>query len=50
LVDAAAELARARPALFIGGSVAAGFAFARFLKSSAAGGNAPGTDNLPLEP
>ena len=35
LIDSAAELARAQPALFIGGSVAAGFALARFLKSSA---------------
>jgi len=34
LMDSAAELARAQPALFIGGSVAAGFALARFLKSS----------------
>jgi hypothetical protein len=35
LIDSAAQLARAQPALFIGGSVAAGFALARFLKSSA---------------
>ncbi len=35
LMDSAAGLARAEPALFIGGSVAAGFALARFLKSSA---------------
>ena len=35
LIDSAAELARAQPALFIGGSVAAGLALARFLKSSA---------------
>src|SRR5271165_911285 len=35
LVDAAVRLARAQPALFVGGSVAAGFAVARFLKSSA---------------
>ena len=35
LIDSAAALARAQPALFIGGSVAAGFALARFLKSSA---------------
>ena len=34
-VGPAAELARVQPALFIGGSVAAGFALARFLKSSA---------------
>ena len=50
LIEAAAELARARPAIFIGGSVAAGFALARFLKSSAAGVMAIRTDNLPLEP
>ena len=35
LVDAAVRLARAQPVLFVGGSVAAGFALARFLKSSA---------------
>jgi len=35
LIDSATQLARARPALFIGGSIAAGFALARFLKSSA---------------
>jgi hypothetical protein len=35
LIDSAARLARAQPALFLGGSVAAGFALARFLKSSA---------------
>jgi hypothetical protein len=35
LIDSAAQLARTQPALFIGGSVAAGFALARFLKSSA---------------
>jgi hypothetical protein len=34
LIDSATQLARAQPALFIGGSVAAGFALARFLKSS----------------
>lgn len=34
LIDSATQLARARPALFIGGSIAAGFALARFLKSS----------------
>jgi hypothetical protein len=37
LIESAAQLARAQPALFIGGSVAAGFALARFLKSSARG-------------
>ncbi len=35
LLDSAAQFARTQPALFIGGSVAAGFALARFLKSSA---------------
>jgi hypothetical protein len=35
LIESAAQLARAQPALFFGGSVAAGFALARFLKSSA---------------
>ena len=34
LVQTAAQLARAQPALFIGGSVMAGFALARFLRSS----------------
>ena len=34
LIHSAAELARAQPALFIGGSVVAGFALARFLMSS----------------
>ena len=34
LIESAAQLARTQPALFIGGSVAAGFALARFLKSS----------------
>ena len=35
LINSAAELARSQPALFVGGSIAAGFALARFLKSSA---------------
>ena len=35
LLDSAAQFARTQPALFIGGSVAAGFALPRFLKSSA---------------
>lgn len=35
LIDSAAQLARTQPALFFGGSIAAGFALARFLKSSA---------------
>ena len=39
LMDAAAQLARTQPALFLGGSVAAGFALARFLKSSRQRGN-----------
>lgn len=34
LIDQATQFARAQPMLFIGGSVAAGFALARFLKSS----------------
>ena len=44
LVDSAVELARAQPALFIGGSVAAGFALARFLKSSSRRGRTNGGD------
>jgi len=35
LLDSAAQFARTQPALCIGGAVAAGFALARFLKSSA---------------
>ena len=35
LVDAGIRLARAQPAIFAAGSVAAGFALARFLKSTA---------------
>ena len=35
LINSAARLARSQPALFFGGSIAAGFALARFLKSSA---------------
>jgi hypothetical protein len=35
LIESATQLARTQPALFIGGSVAAGFALARFLKSTA---------------
>jgi hypothetical protein len=35
LLKAATDLARSQPMLFIGGAVAAGFAMARFLKSSA---------------
>jgi hypothetical protein len=35
LIDSASQLARSQPALFFGGSIAAGFALARFLKSSA---------------
>jgi len=35
LLDSATQLARTQPALFLGGSVFAGFAMARFLKSSA---------------
>ena len=47
LIEQAAEFARARPALFIGGSVAAGFALARFLGSSARRGPAQGRPNDP---
>src|SRR5690242_5090447 len=36
LIHSASQLARAQPALFIGGSVAAGFALARFLMSTSA--------------
>lgn len=35
LMNAATGLARSQPVLFIGGAIAAGFAFSRFLKSSA---------------
>jgi hypothetical protein len=35
LMNAATELARSQPMLFIGGAIAAGFALSRFLKSSA---------------
>jgi histone H3/H4 len=35
LMNAATDLARSQPVLFIGGAIAAGFAFSRFLKSSA---------------
>ncbi len=45
LIDSAARLARAQPALFLGGSVAAGFALARFLKSSARQQPAAGFDS-----
>ncbi len=48
LVNSATQLARAQPALFIGGSVAAGFALARFLKSSSrqrSGGRFPANRN-----
>ena len=41
LIDQAAQLARAQPALFVGGSVVAGFALARFLWSSGRHGSAP---------
>jgi hypothetical protein len=34
LMHSATQLARAQPALFVGGSVVAGFALARFLMSS----------------
>ena len=47
LIDSASRLARARPALFFGGSIAAGFALARFLKSSA--GRRPGAGYDPYQ-
>ena len=47
LIDSAAQLARAQPALFIGGSIAAGFALARFLKSS--GRQRPAADFDPYQ-
>ena len=46
LIDQAAQMARAQPALFLGGSVVAGFALARFLWSSGRGGSAPPHGNL----
>ena len=46
LVDSVARLARAQPALFAFGAVAAGFVLARFLKSSGRGGN--GADQRPI--
>ncbi len=42
LIESAAQLARAQPVLFLGGSVAAGFALARFLKSSSRQGSRTG--------
>lgn len=42
LIKSAAQLARAQPVLFLGGSVAAGFALARFLKSSSRQGSRTG--------
>jgi hypothetical protein len=47
LLEQATQLARAKPALFIGGSVAAGFALARFLASSARRGPARTSDRTP---
>ena len=47
LVDAAVRLARAQPALFVGGSVAAGFALARFLMSSGRNGRPSGFGSRP---
>jgi hypothetical protein len=41
LMQAATDLARSQPAVFFAGAMAAGFALSRFLKSSAAGGEAP---------
>ena len=45
LIQSAAELARAQPALFIGGSVIAGFALARFLMSSSSHRSSTGSDS-----
>jgi hypothetical protein len=45
LIQSATELARARPALFIGGSVVAGFALARFLMSSSSHRSSAGSDS-----
>jgi dGTP triphosphohydrolase len=44
LIESAAQLARTQPALFIGGSLAAGFALARFLKSSSRQQSGAGSD------
>ena len=44
LIQSAAQLARAQPALFIGGSVIAGFALARFLMSSSSHRSSSGPD------
>lgn len=45
LIQSATELARAQPALFIGGSVIAGFALARFLMSSSSHRSSAGPDS-----
>ncbi len=45
LIQSATELARAQPALFIGGSVIAGFALARFLMSSSSHQPSAGPDS-----
>ena len=47
-VNSATQLTRSQPALFIGGSVAVGFALARFLKSSARHGRSR-TNSSPYE-
>ena len=44
LINSAAQLARTQPALFVGGSLAAGFALARFLKSSSRQRSGAGCD------
>jgi gas vesicle protein len=44
LIESAAQLARTQPALFVGGSLAAGFALARFLKSSSRQRSGAGSD------
>ena len=45
LIQSATELARAQPALFIGGSVVAGFALARFLMSGSPHRSGAGPDS-----
>ena len=46
LVSAASDLARSQPMLFVGGAVAAGFAMARFFKSSADNRPTPRTQSM----
>jgi hypothetical protein len=46
LMRAATDLARSQPAIFFAGAVAAGFAFSRFLKSSAGDGGAQSSGGM----